>query len=175
MKYALLGLCILVGVQACKSQNSVDEFALGEQALNAGNNATAVRHFTVLLEQQPRHERALVLRSKAKYQQRDYEGARKDSQFVLDINPAKFTSDDYNALWNLGVINNSIGQFTQARVYFDNMKKADSTDVRSYENIAYSYLQENNYAAALNELKAGIKVDSSSKQAFMQWEECFWL
>ncbi|GAB3231459.1 hypothetical protein GCM10027346_17960 [Hymenobacter seoulensis] len=46
------------------------------------------------------------------------------------------------------------------------MKKADSTDVRSYENIAYSYLQERNYRFALSEFEHAIQVSPSNKTSF---------
>ncbi|WP_460613365.1 hypothetical protein [Hymenobacter seoulensis] len=77
---------LLLLAQSCQAQNSVDEFVLGEQALNAGNTAAAIQHFDALLKQQPLQERALILRSKAKYQQRNYKGAQEDSQQVLAIN-----------------------------------------------------------------------------------------
>ncbi len=104
-----------LSIQAWQAQSKADDFALGTE-LDDGYPAAAIQHFNVFLKQQPRQERALVLRSKAKYQQRDYEGARKDSQLVLDINPTQFTADDYNALWNLGIIHNNLRQFGKARV-----------------------------------------------------------
>ncbi|MBC6699868.1 tetratricopeptide repeat protein [Hymenobacter puniceus] len=166
MKRTLFWFCILLLTQACQAQSTADDFALGEKALDDGNTAAAIQHFDAVLKQQPRQERALVLRSKAKYQQQDYEGSRKDSQLVLDINPAQFTPEDYNALWNLGVIHNSLRQFAKARVYFGRMKQADSTDVRAYEHIGYSYLQERNYPAALTEFEQAVQVSPSAKTSF---------
>ncbi|WP_426489629.1 tetratricopeptide repeat protein [Hymenobacter sp. 102] len=166
MKRTLFWFGILLLAQACQTQTTVDDFALGETALNGGNMPAAIRHFDAVLKQQPQQERALVLRSKAKYQQHDYEGARGDSQLVLDINPAQFTPDDYNALWNLGVIHNSLRQFDKARLYLNKAKQADSTDVRIYENIGYSYLQEHNYPAALTEFEQAVRVSPSAKTSF---------
>lgn len=166
MKRTLFWSCILFLAQACQAQSKTDEFALGEQALNDGNTAVAIQHFDALLKQQPRQERALVLRSKAKYQQQNYEGARKDSQLVLDINPAQFTPDDYNALWNMGVIHNNLRQFEKARAYLNRIKQADSTDLRVYESIAYSYLQEQNYPAALTEFGQAVQISPSAKTSF---------
>lgn len=166
MKRKLLWSCILLLTQACQAQIKVDEFALGEQALNNGNPVVAIQYFDAVLKQQPQQERALVLRSKAKYQQQNYEGARKDSQLVLDINPAQFTPDDYNALWNMGVIHNNLRQFEKARSYLNRMKQTDSTDVRAYENVGYSYLQERNYPAALAEFEQAARVSPSAKTSF---------
>lgn len=166
MKGTLLWICVAWLIQSCQTHNEGNELALGEQALNAGNTAVAIQHFDALLIQQPRQERALVLRSKAKYQQQDYEGARHDSQEVLAINQAQFTPDDYNALWNLGVIHNNLRQFGTARLYLNRMKKSDSTDVRAYESIAYGYLQEQNYPAVITELEQAVQVAPSAKTSF---------
>lgn len=167
MRFLPLWLSVSFICGACQAQpSSITALQAGEQALRAGNPQEALRQFDLALRQQPQQEKALVLRSKARYQLRDYQGAIADAQQVLAINPAKFTDDDYNALWDIGIAFNNLRQFTQARQYLNQAKQADSTDVRLYQNVGYSYLQEQNYSAALAEYTTALRMDSTTKTSY---------
>lgn len=167
MRFPLLWLSVSFICGACQAQpSSTTALQAGEQALRAGNPQEALHQFDLALRQQPRQEKALVLRSKARYQLRDYQGAIADAQQVLAINPNKFTEDDYNALWDIGIASNNLRQFTQARQYLNQAKQADSTDVRLYQNVGYSYLQEQNYSAALAEYTTALRMDSTTKTSY---------
>lgn len=169
MKNTLLWLVTLIICQACQAQGQQgpsETLLAGEQALHAGNSQEAIRQFDVILQKNPKQERALVLRSNAKYKLRDYQGAIQDAQQVLAINPGQFSEQDYTALLNLGITYNSLRQFDQARRYFNQAKKADSTDIRMYEGIGYSFLEEQNYPAALAEFTQSVTVNPTSKTSF---------
>jgi tetratricopeptide (TPR) repeat protein len=163
MRFALGWLLPSLLFGACQAQQSLDALQAGEQALRAGNPQVALHQLDLVLRQQPRQERALVLRSKARYQLHDYQGVIDDARQVLAINPDKFTDADYNALWDIGVASNNLRQFAQARQYLNEAKQADSTDVRLYQNVGYSYLQEQNYLAALAEYTTALRIDSTMK------------
>ncbi|MGI4737520.1 MAG: tetratricopeptide repeat protein [Janthinobacterium lividum] len=138
----------------------------GEQAFRVGNPQAAITQFDEALRQHPQQERVLFLRSKAKYQLKDYQGALLDAQQILAINPDKFTGDDYNALLTSGIVYNNLRQFDQARHYLNKAKLADSTDVHLYQNVGYSYLEEQNYAAALVEYRQAVRLDPTVKTGF---------
>jgi tetratricopeptide (TPR) repeat protein len=152
--------------QTCQAQGQSDALQAGEQALATGNTQAAIQQFDKVLRQNPQQERVLLLRSKAKYKLQDYQGAIQDAQQVLAINPSKFTGDDYNALWNIGIAYNNLRQFEQARHYLNEAQQADSTDVRLYHHIGYSYLEEQNYPAALVEYEKSVRMDSTTKTGY---------
>ncbi|WP_165821981.1 tetratricopeptide repeat protein [Hymenobacter edaphi] len=143
----------------------VDAVALGRYALDRGDGAGASRHFSAALQRQPDNEEALGLRCKARYQLKDYAGTLADAERVLAINPEQFTQRDYEALRNLGVIQNSRRDFEAARRYLQQAKAKHGADTQDYEDIGYSYLQQQNGAAALAEFQAMVKLDPQSKKA----------
>lgn len=151
---------------ACQGQDITQQLRAAERALNAGKSAEALRRFDALLQQAPEHERALVLRSKAKYQLQDYPGALADARRVLAIDSGRVTPHDYTALLNAGIASNSLRQFAPARRYLTQAKALDSTDVRLYENIGYSWLEEQNYTEAAAEFARAVRVDPGAKRCF---------
>lgn len=152
--------------QACQGQDLNQLLLTAEQALGAGNAEQALHRLDVLLKEAPEHERALVLRCKAKYQLRDYPGALADAQRVLAIEPTRFSAHDYNALLNAGIASNSLRQFAPARQYLAQAKAADSTDVRLYESIGYSWLEEQNYSAAVKEFTQAVRINPRATRCF---------
>lgn len=72
MRFSLCWLLPSLVFGACQAQQSPDALQAGEQALRAENPQAALHQFDLVLRQQPRQERALVLRSKARYQLWDY-------------------------------------------------------------------------------------------------------
>lgn len=165
MKKVLLWAAVLL-CQACQGQDLNQQLLAAEQALNAGEAQDALHRFDALLQEAPEHERALVLRSKAKYQLQDYRGALADAQRVLAIDSGQFTTHDYTALLNAGIASNSLRQFAPARRYLTRAKAHDSTDVRLYENIGYSWLEEQNYPEAAAEFTRAVRVNPSAKRCF---------
>jgi tetratricopeptide (TPR) repeat protein len=166
MRFSLCWLLPSLIFGACQAQQSPDALQAGEQALLVGNTQAAITQFDKALRQYPQQERALFLRSKAKYQLKDYQGALQDAQKILAINPERFTGDDYNALLTSGIVYNNLRQFDQARRCLNEAKQADSTDVKLYQNVGYSYLEEKNYPAALAEYTTAIRIDPTAKTSF---------
>jgi tetratricopeptide (TPR) repeat protein len=165
MKRVLLWAALLL-CQACQGQDPNQQLLAAEQALNAGKPEEALHRFDALLHEAPEHERALVLRSKAKYQLQDYRGALVDAQRVLAIDSGRFTPHDYTALLNAGIASNNLRQFAPARRYLARAKAIDSTDVRLYEGIGYSWLEEQNYPAAAAEYSRAVQAHPDAKRCF---------
>ncbi|MCC3152327.1 tetratricopeptide repeat protein [Hymenobacter sp. BT770] len=169
MKRLLLWVITLTLCQGCQAQSQQEqlkEFSAAEQALSAGNSQEAIRRFDAILKNGPESERALLLRCKAKYKLQDYQGAIKDAQQILAINPTVFSEQDYLALLNLGICNNNLRQFEQARQYFLQAQKADSTDVRISEGLGYGFLEEHDFARAIKNFSHAVEINPASKTIF---------
>ncbi|MBH8571072.1 tetratricopeptide repeat protein [Microvirga sp. STS02] len=169
MKKLLFWIVTLTFCQGCQAQSSQEQakaFELAEQALNSGNSQEAIRRFDEILKTSPDSERALLLRCKAKYKLQDYQGAIKDAQQILAIKPNVSSEQDYLALLNLGICNNNLRQFEQARQYFYRAQKADSTDVRIPEGLGYGFLEEHDFAKAIKNYSYAVKLNSASKTLF---------
>jgi tetratricopeptide (TPR) repeat protein len=103
-----------------------DIFRRGRVALTNRNYGEAVEYFDKVINLNPSHENALLLRSQANYSLKNYELVIKDCEKILQINSNVITQDDLAAIWNLGVVFNSLRQFGKARNYFQDALKYDS-------------------------------------------------
>ena len=169
MKITYSLLCLALLIQSCQGQNPAESIAQGEKELNAGNAKAAVNYFDAALGQTPNSKRALVMRSKAKYQLKDYAGAVADSEAALSSpkdGTEQSSHDEYTALWNLAILFNTTREFTKARSYFDKLKALDPDDARLYENVGYSYLEEKNYDQALAQFQRQVQIDPQAKRGF---------
>ena len=169
MKKILCWMITLTFCQGCQAQSQQEQakaFAMAEQALSSGNSQEAIRRFDEILKSSPESERALLLRCKAKYKLQDYQGAIKDAQQILVIKPNAFSEHDYLAILNLGICNNNLRQFEQARQYFYQAQKADSTDVRILEGLGYGFLEEHDFAAAIKNFTNAVEINQTSKTIF---------
>ncbi|MFD1470810.1 tetratricopeptide repeat protein [Hymenobacter caeli] len=169
MKRLLLWVITLTLCQGCQAQSQQEHlkgFAAAEQALISGNSQEAIRGFDRILKTSPDSERALLLRCKAKYKLQDYQGAIKDAQQILAINPSASSEQDYLALLNLGICYDNLRQFGQARQYFLQAKEADSTDVRIFEGLGYGYLEEHDFVKAIKNYNRAVEINSTSKTIF---------
>ena len=162
----VITLVLCQGCQAQSQQEHLEEFAAAEQALSSGNSQEAIRRFDEIIKMNPKQERAFLLRCKAKYKLHDYQGAIKDAQQILAINPNTFSEQDYLALLNLGICHDNLLQFSQARQYFLQAKKADSTDVRIFEGLGYGYLEEHDFVNAIQNYNRAVKMNPTSKTIF---------
>jgi tetratricopeptide (TPR) repeat protein len=169
MKKLLFWMITLTFCQGCQAQSRQEQekaFEIAEQALMSGNSQEAIRLIDEILKASPESERALLLRCKAKYKLQDYQGAIKDAQRILDIKPNTSSEQDYLALLNLGICNNNLRQFEQARQYFYRAQKVDSTDVRIPEGLGYGFLEEHDFAKAIRNYSHAVKINPASKTIF---------
>lgn len=148
--------------QGQAKENSVK----GRAALENRNYKEAIEYFDKVIKSDANHVNAMLLRSQANYSLKKYELVIKDCETILQINPDVTTTDDLTALLNLGVLHNSLRKFEKARNYFLEGLKHDSENIRLYENIGYSYLEENSYNKALEQFQKMVSIDSKSDKGF---------
>ena len=107
-----------------------------------------------------------MLRCKAKYKLQDYRGAIKDAQQILAIKSNAFSEQDYQAVLNLGICYSNLRQFEQARQYFYQAQKVDSTDVRIPESLGYGFLEEHDFTKAIKNYSHAVELNPGSKTIF---------
>lgn len=166
LSFWVVALAICQGCQAQSQQEESKDLLAAEHALDSGNNKEAILQFDNILKNNSQQERALLLRCKAKYNLQDYQGAITDAQQILAIKPNVFAEWDYTALLNLGICNNNLRQFEQARQYYLQAQKVDSTDVRVFEGLGYGFLEEHSFKDAISVFTRAAEISPASKKVF---------
>ncbi|RIJ33533.1 tetratricopeptide repeat protein [Pontibacter oryzae] len=125
-----------------------------------------LRTINIVLEKYPEEKRALLLRSQIKYKLKDYQGVIDDCQKMIVVSFDPTSQVDYEAIWNIGVAYNSMGNFEKARKYFNQGKGLRPADIRLFENIGYGYLQESKLDSAIMEFESMAQINPKSEKAF---------
>ncbi|GAB3715869.1 hypothetical protein GCM10027592_56680 [Spirosoma flavus] len=129
-------------------------------------HAEAYKLLTDIITRDPTVYYAYLLRSKARYGLKDYKGSIDDSKHLVN-NAANVDSLSlFLAYHNLGATYNNLRDFKQAVYYSKIAKKRDSTDVRPYFNLTYSYLESKQLDSAYSELEGLLKIDPNDKRGY---------
>lgn len=130
------------------------------ELLQHGRLEAALAAFVEALERQPYNW--LLMGEVAKvltFSLRDHEAGLEMAKSALTLNPS-FSAD----LWNtLGDALFCLARYMEARDAFVRALEADRTDVRARYNLAWVFLQENNFASALQAIADGLLNDGNGE------------
>lgn len=166
MKQILLTTLSFLTFISCVAQSVSDDTNKVITKPNKIKLEEELKTFNTVLEKYPEQKRALLLRSQIKYKLQDYQGTIEDCQKMISISFDSTSQDDYDAVWNIAVAYNSMGNFEKARTYFRQGKKLRPLNTRLFENIGYGYLQESKLDSAIMEFKSMAVVNPNSEKAF---------
>lgn len=165
MRY-LSTLLLIIFNSGLYGQSSNADYLKGNIALSQGQFNDAIEYFSEALRNDKNNEDLLILRSQAYYSLKDYKKTIEDCEKILAINKDIEKDVDLTAMWNIGVANNSLGNYNVALKYLNKVKERRPDNLLLYENVGISYLGLNQLDSALKEFEEMVRIDPVSSKGF---------
>jgi len=153
---------VLTTVQVAAQLNTHTLMVQGRQKLATDQYFDAITILSRIIVNKPDAQEALFFRGIAKFNLNDFQGAKKDFQTCININP--FYSHAYHYL---GITEDRVGNYTQAFKLFDQAIKLSPYDAYIYLNRGVTHLHLQQFDLAINDLDSAIILRRDIPEAYL--------